>query len=145
MSLTTLAEILDDLTANNRALVNETRLAVGVSDLAIDESRTILQECANLGWATTIVDQENEPWSADTIREEFSPFRIHIEKPDTDPITIALLTRVGFEQWLREDYNEQRCLLARISEPFATQWATFGPWDDQNPVSSAEPTNTNGQ
>ncbi|WP_141400434.1 hypothetical protein [Magnetospirillum sp. 15-1] len=140
MSLTTLATLLDDLAVGNRAVLNEAKPTVGVSELAVGDARAVLAECADLNWNALIVDRENTPWDVNTISEHFAPFRITIHKPDYGLDTIALLTRSGFTQWLTEPRDEPRCLLARLPQPFATQRVIFTPWGDVTQFEPLPPT-----
>ena len=133
MSLTTLATLLDDLGDGNRAVLNEAEPTLGVSELSVDDARAVLRECLDLGWNARVVDHENTPWDANTISEHFAPFRITIHKPDPGANAVALLTRAGFAQWLTQPQNQQRCLLARIPRPFATQQTSFTPWGEEVP------------
>lgn len=126
MSVENLGRLLD---LQPNGYVRESTQYVKASGLKMDQAKAIMAECAAAQWAATAHDETNQEWPADALTEDYEPFRIDITKPPSE-VDRVILTRVGFESYLKNDCREGHCCrVVGLSSAFASQAASFVPWN----------------
>ena len=134
MSVTALAELLDQLHELGKAYLNEGQAVVTVSNLGLRDTKRILVLCRSLGWEATALDRGETEWTTKTIRAKFAPFVVPIRKPPAPSGTLQVLTRAGLRQKLASGDPAVRWRIARLTAPILTWGLLLSPWfDDDDP------------
>ncbi|WP_162945830.1 hypothetical protein [Pseudomonas sp. DY-1] len=125
-----LAELLDELHTERRAILFESESTVSVSELTLDDVRAIISELELLSWGFSISDSEQNVWGRDELAAELAPFRVVINKPASRVNCIRLLTLEGFRQSLESDLEAVRWEISYLKKAFATKSRIFTPWNN---------------
>lgn len=132
MSAKELADLLDELVQDGKAVLNESARSINAMQLAAADATRIARICNELQWVFVIYDGQNHAWAIQQIDNDLSPYRIAVTKPEMPADVVCIVTTAGFRRLLQQGHDFVRWKVATIRSCFRTQGRIFEPWGENN-------------
>ncbi|QDO96411.1 hypothetical protein FNB15_03560 [Ferrovibrio terrae] len=129
MSVIALAELLDQLKAEEPAFLIETADTVTVSSLQLADARAVLGASDAAGCQARVFDGANTPWERHELDEHIAPFRIVISKPQPAAGGLQILTNIALKAFLKTGTPHTIWNVARLRTDILTQGRLLRPWE----------------
>lgn len=109
--------------------------AITISGLSAIHVAMLHDASKILTWQHEIYDIESNIWPITTpFDEDFSPYRIAINKPNHGDNTLTILTNAGFSHWLERGHAAEHWHVACITGIIETQLRIIEPWGESHNI-----------
>lgn len=130
-----LSILLDRMSLNERAVIDETKDYLRISHLAFGAAQQIARLIDVESWQDVRVED-----AADSLLRVdalfgadqgalIGPLSVVLQKPQGQENAVALITMAGLRQWLETESDARICRVASLERSFRSWTTSFVPWD----------------
>jgi hypothetical protein len=129
-SLTALAELLDERSAQGRIGIVESAGSFTAFNVSAEDAAEIFDGFAGLGIVCSLEDNSESECAREEVQSAFQPYRLVALKPSSSSAAAYIFTNHGLVEWLQQPSAVPVVRLARLSVAFETMSVRFSPWND---------------